>query len=203
MKCKTLACGVMVVGLFFIAVGSAIAGPPDSGKPDKAAMMAMWTEMAAPVEQHKQFEKMVGVWDAEAKFWMNPAAPPQTSTGVSNFKTILGGRYLVHEYDGTAFDAPFKGMGITAYDKFRQEYIDVWFDDMSTGMMISRGTADKSGKVITYHGTMDDPMSGTKDMPVRTVITAVDDDTQKMQMYYVNPDGEDFMNMEIVYTRRK
>jgi hypothetical protein len=135
--------------------------------------------------------------------WAAPGAPPMNSSGVGTFSMILGGRYLKHDFEGSTFGTPYKGLGITGYDKFREEYFDLWFDDMSTGVMISRGVADSTGKVFHYTGKMDDPMAGMKDMPVRSVYTIIDDDTRQMEMYVPDGSGGEFKSMEIVYQRRK
>jgi len=135
--------------------------------------------------------------------WMEPSAPPMTSAGVSTFSIMLGGRYLRQDFEGSALGRPFKGLGISGYDKFRQEYFDLWLDDMSTGMMITRGVADSSGTVFTYTGKMDDPSVGRKDIPCRTVVTKIDKDHCRMEMYSTDESGSEMKTMEIAYTRRK
>ncbi len=203
MKSKVLFCCLIFTLVFGTGMNQAIAQPADSGQPDMAAMVKMWEEKAAPVEQHELLAKMVGTWDATLTMWMDPAAPPTTSTGVSTFSMMFGGRYLIHDYEGTAFGKVFKGRGITGYDKFRREFIDLWYDDMSTGILISRGVLDSTGTMICYNGKMDDPMAGLKDMPCRSDFTTVDADTRKIEMYVTGPDSTEMKTMEIVYKRRK
>jgi uncharacterized membrane protein len=58
---------------------------------------------------------MAGDWDAVVKTWMGPGEP-EASRGYSANKMILGGRYLLQEYEGGAMGKPFQCMGITGYD---------------------------------------------------------------------------------------
>ena len=73
---------------------------------------------------------------------------------------------------------------------------------MSTAVMTSEGTFDAAGKVMTSWGTMDDVMAG-KTVKVKSIVTVTDADTHVMEMYGPGPDGKDFKNMEIRYTRKK
>ncbi len=203
MKTRIITRGLLIAGLIMCGINLAVAQPADSAKGDMASMMEQMAQFAAPGEQHKLFAAMVGTWDATVTMWMEPGAPPMTSTGVGTYSLILGGRYLKHDFEGFAFGQPFKGLGITGYDKFREEYFDLWFDELSTGVMISRGVPDSTGAIIRYTGKMDDPMAGRKDVPVRSDMTKVDDDTCKMEMYVIDESGNEFKTMEIVYTRRK
>lgn len=172
-------------------------------QPDMAAMMAQYAELAAPGPQHEQFKKLEGEWTSHEKMWMDPSAPPTESQGTMTFRTIFGGRYLIQDHTSQFMGQPFTGMGITAFDKYRQEYISLWFDDMSTGIFVSRGKADSTGQTVTYTGTMDDPMAGEKDIPIRSVARQIDDDTQIFEMYRPGPDGKEYKMMEMTYTRKK
>lgn len=92
---------------------------------------------------------------------------------------------------------------LTAFDNFRQEYINTWIDSMGTCLMISRGTASADGNVINYQATMDDPATDRKDLPMRSVARFEGDDTHIVEMYCTDPSGKEFQNMEIVYKRQK
>ncbi len=199
MKTRFIATGLIAATLL---IAGAIAAHAQEAV-DMTAMMAKMEQVKALGEPHKKFAEMAGTWSVAAKFWMDPSAPPVESNGTSEFKTILGGRYLVQNLTAEMMGEPFHGMGITAFDNLRQEYVDLWLDDMGTGIYVSRGPASEDGNVITCTGTMDDPMSGQKDIPTRSVSTTVDKDTHKMEMFATGPDGTEFKTMEVIYTRMK
>ena len=96
---------------------------------------------------------------------------------------------------------PFAGTSIFGYDRFNDEYFTFWIDNMGTGYMTHRGTADASGKVITMEGTHDDFWTGEKDKWSKMVTTITSDDAHTTAMFVKGPDGNEFKTMEIVYTR--
>jgi hypothetical protein len=168
---------------------------------DQEAMMKKWMEMASPSEGHAIFDKYVGKWNTDVKSWMDPAGPPIESKGSAEFSKMFGGRYLVQSFHGSMMGQPFEGHGMTGYDNFRKEYQSTWMDDMSTAMMIMKGTR-KSDGTFELAGTMDDAMTGEKDMKMRTVEKWVDDDHFNFSMYYTVA-GKEAKMMEINYTRAK
>ena len=69
---------------------------------------------------------------------------------------------------------PFEGHNLLGYDNFRNEYVSVWRDNLSTAPMVSRGTFDPATKSLTMTATMDDFMSGARTSWVRQVTTIAD-----------------------------
>jgi hypothetical protein len=98
---------------------------------------------------------------------------------------------------------PYEGIGIDGFDRIKQKYVAVWMGTDSTGIFMMEGTADETGKVVTYVGKMDDPLTGQKDKPYKSIAREIDKDTVVFEMYEGAPDGGEFKNMEIRYMRRK
>lgn len=176
------------------------AAAPAGDDKEKAAMEAMM-KAGTPGPEHKKLESMAGTWDAKVKMWMKPGAAPEESAGTSEAKSIMGGRYLEEKFEGTAMGQPFTGQGLTGYDNVQKKYVGTWADSMGTGIMTSTGKADASGK-MNMTGTMWDPMTG-KMSTVKEVMTFVDDDHHKFEMWGAGPGGKNFKMLEIEYTRRK
>ena len=164
--------------------------------------MEMWNKMAAPGEFHKHLEVFVGNWTYVVRMRFAPDAEWSQSPGVSTIKWILGGRYTLEEVEGTSPEMPFHGMGITGYDKTKQKFVSTWMDTMGTSMMSSMGTCDDSGKVFTYKGTRDDPMTGQRDAPFKWVIRVVNNGKFVGEGWKPGSDGKMFMDMEMTYTRK-
>ena len=97
---------------------------------------------------------------------------------------------------------PFQGLGIMGYDKFRGEHFFFWVDNMSTGMAASRGAYDADAKTYTFTGTMDDPMTGRRDVPTRSVVK-IESADRHFHEAFQQTDGGWVKTMELVYTRRK
>jgi hypothetical protein len=177
---------------------------PKAGEQDPMAeMMAKWKEINAKGPEHEKLKKMVGEWDTEMKCWMAPDAEPMASPGHATFRLILDGRYVEQKYTCDWMGEKFEGLGIDGYDRIKNKYVSLWLDNQSTGMLICEGTADASGKVVTYFGKMDDPIAGVKDKTVRSVARTIDDNKTVFEMYDTAPDGKEFKTMEITYTRQK
>jgi hypothetical protein len=166
-----------------------------------AEMMAKWMEMNAKGPEHEKFVDAVGTWKAVMKHWMVPGMPPRVSEGTAEFKLLLDGRYIQQTYKCEA--EKFEGIGIEGYDRMRKKYVSIWMDTMSTGIFVSEGTADASGKVFTYFGKMDDFMTGERDKVTRSVARVISDDEVVFEMYDRRPDVGEYKTMEIRYTREK
>jgi hypothetical protein len=173
-----------------------------AGTPDMEQMMKKMEELATPGPEHKKLAAMVGQWDAEARCHMaGPDAPPTVSKGTCTTTMILGGRFLQEEFQGDMMGKKFTGIGLTGYDKFNKKYVSLWIDDMGTGMFTSEGTADESGKVLTFTGKMDDPMTGEKAKPMKLISRMVSNDKRVFEMHDLSL-GEKSKIMDITYTRK-
>lgn len=184
---------------------------PPSPPVDSATMKKMWAEYKTPGPMHKMMGAWDGNWTAEVTMWMDPSQPPMKSSGKSVNKMILGGLYQESVFNGTMkmpgddgkmMDVPFSGQGTLAYDNARKVFISTWIDNMGTGLMKLEGPWDDATKSMTMKGKMLDPTTG-KDTDVREVVTIVDNNTQKMEMFCSMPDGKEMKNMEILFKRSK
>jgi hypothetical protein len=217
--------------LAFVVAGSTLAqeekkpkAPPsiekakaDKGPGDKAPgepsaeemkMMEAWKNAAATGEPHTRLKAMAGTWDVSTKWRMSPDQPWDGAKGKAEYRTILGGRVLVQEMKadpGSSMDAmmgyPFEGFGLSGYDNVTKQYWSTWTDNMGTGLMISHGTADSAGKVVTYTGSFDDPVRGK--VTAKSVLKIESNDKMVYEMYDKGPDGKEFTTLEVTYTRKK
>lgn len=165
-----------------------------------AEAMAKWQEYATPGDAHKVLGQLEGEWYYTVNWWNTPDAKPGVSTGESENKWIMGGRFLLMDVEGKSMGKEFEGMGIIGYDNSKKEYTYVWIDTMGTGMMTATGTYDAAAKTLTENGSYTDPMTG-QDKSFRGVTTFLDKDSYTYELYTAGPDGKEFRMMEIVYKR--
>ena len=207
MKSKTkgilagLALLVVVAALAIGADEKAKSAKPAAAQMDEKAMMAEWAKYSTPGSEHKALEQFVGTWDTSVKMWMAPGAPPQESSGTSENKMALGGRFLEHNYEGKFMDQPFTGRGYTGYDLYKKQYVGTWMDSMGTSIMNTTGKSDASSKTMTFTGQMDDPVA-KKTHTIKETIKVVDNDHHVFEMWAPGPDGKMFKTLEINYTRK-
>ncbi|MGH9442569.1 MAG: DUF1579 domain-containing protein [Thermoanaerobaculia bacterium] len=165
------------------------------------AMMEAWAKYATPGEAHKKMAALEGSWIAKVTQWMAPGAPANESAGTSEFKSILGGRYLTQSFSSTMMGQPFSGFGISGYDNAKKTTQSVWTDTFGTGMLIMSGSWGADG-ALTESGSMDDFMTG-KPMTIKTRMQISDNDHMHYEMWMPAPDGKMFKDLDIVYTRVK
>jgi hypothetical protein len=179
--------------------------PSKSDKPvtemSEADIQAAWMAAAAPGERHRQMAQIVGEWDTHVKYWMDPSAPPGESRGTMVSKPIFDGRFIQSDYSGDMDGMPFQGQALWGYNNVSKKFEGTWVDNMSTGVMFTEGTCDRAGKVFTSTWTAWDALSGQKKTG-REVVTIIDADSHRMQMYDRGPDGKEFKSMEITYVRK-
>jgi hypothetical protein len=193
----------VAVALLALFVGAipVIAQDNDAKKAgEQKAMMDAWMKSMTPGEGHKKLEPFVGAFDVKVRSWMAPGAPPAESSGSAQNRWVLGGRYVEETFDGQFMGQPFSGIGYTGYDNIKKAFVSTWMDNMSTSIMMTKGSMD--GNTMTSSGTMDDPMSG-KSQVVNNKVTIVDNDHHTMEMWGPGPDGKPFKTMEISYARKK
>lgn len=166
-------------------------------------MMKAWVEASTPGESHKYLDHFVGKWETSSRLWWEgPNRPPSESKGNAEIKWIMEGRFLLEEQTDQVMDKPHKSMILTGYDNYKKKYITSFIDNMQTGMYTSEGTLDKSGKVLTYHGKMDDPMTGERDKLFRSVVRVINKDKYVLESYDLIGTPEEYKAVEITYNRK-
>ncbi len=193
----------LVVATLCVAVNAFAADAPKGPSADQQAMMDKMAKAAMPGPQHEMLKKMAGDWTTSVKYQMDPSQPMQESQGMSTITMLMDGRYCQEVASGQMMGQPFSGMGVTGYDNVMGKYVSTWIDNMGTGIMTSTGTADASGKVITWMGTMWDPITG-KPSKERMVTTVVDDNHHTFEMYGTPPGAKkEVKMMTIEYSRKQ
>ncbi len=157
--------------------------------------MREYMEAMRPTEDHQKLNAIVGIWDADVKYWME--GQEMTSTGSMTASWDMGGRFVKGEYVGTAMGMPFKGVMYWGFHKPLNRYEGIWIDSMGSGISMSTGKAENDGKRFVMMGEHVHPMTGEK-MPVREVTTIVNDNRHTFETFNADTDEQ---IMKIVYTR--
>jgi hypothetical protein len=187
--------------LALVAAAGLFAAPAGADDKDKGNPFEAWEKVGRPGPQHKLLERMAGSWTYTSKMWMEPGKDPVESRGTAERRMVMGGRYLADDVKGEMFGKQFHGHGVTGYDNAQQKYVGAWVDNFGTGISHSEGTADESGKVLTFTREDYDPAEKAK-AKAKDVIRLLSDDKQVMEMYKILPDGKEVKVMEITFTRK-
>ncbi len=170
-------------------------------KMDMKAMMEVYKKLAIPGAPHKLLASMAGSWSTRNKWWAEPGKPPDESTGTSERKMLLDGRYLQEEFNCEMMGSPFTGIGFTGYDNHTRKWVSTWMDSMSTGIYFFEGSASADGRTLTLESRYDDPVKGL--MKLRSVIRIIDNNTQVSEMYGTDKSGKEEKMGETTYARKQ
>ncbi len=193
-----------ILGLATIFVlGSRVNAADAKPTPEMEAMMKQGMERGMPGANHKVLEPFVGKWTNTVTFWMKPGDKPQVTQGTNDNTWILDGRFVKQDYKSVMHGRPFEGLGITGYDNIRGEYQSIWLDNMMTGIMMGTGPYDAAAKTVKVSGAFSCPMTNEKEHWYRSEWKVVSNDKHTYTAYDKTPEGKEFKNMEIVFTRVK
>ena len=168
--------------------------------PEDAAMQKAWMESMTPGPEQAWLASMVGEWDTEMTMQMGPDQPAMESKGAAKIEMIMGGRYQRETYSGTNFGMPFNGESTLSHNNIDGKYYSTWLDNTGTGLMPGEGERD--GNTLTMISTFPKLIGEGYDQ-FRMVTKVVNKDKHIASMYIVGDDGEESLNMEIIYTRKK
>jgi hypothetical protein len=163
-------------------------------------LKAAWEKSMTKTEEHKLLEDMSGKWEAAVKFWAQPGANPNISAAKSVSKSVLDGKFLLEDYQGSFAGKPFQGMNIMGYDTVLKKFNNYWVDNMGTGAIYSEGSYDPATNTIALNGDVADPITQTK-KPTYSTIKIIDKDNHLLEMFDIFPDGKKFKTLEIAYKR--
>ena len=180
--------------LFLLACISSISIAGRALAQDADAMKKM-TDFMTPGDMQKVLAAGNGKWSEEITLWMAPGQPPAKSTGIVDYKMILGGRYqqgnITASFNGVAYEA----VSITGYDNMKKLFFSTYVDNMGTGVLNMEGPYDAATKTITLTGIELDPATG-KEMKMQETLKMVDDHTEVTAMYDITG-GKETKLMEI------
>src|SRR4051812_1210651 len=82
---------------------------------------------------HKRLEALIGTWTGATKTWFEPNVIADESPMQGTIRPILGGRFLMHEYQGSLNGDLFEGMAIYGFDLANNRFECAWVDTFHMG----------------------------------------------------------------------
>ncbi len=169
-------------------------------------LMAEYQELAQPSDEHKLLESLVGKWEQTTKFWQKPGGEPIAGPGTTVNKMILGGRFLVSEWENSEGEMQGEGLYILGFDRRSNRYTFVGFDTWGTYYLTAEGTWDEAAKTLTFRVEDKDPVRGFT-QKYDYIIHLVDDDNYVIEVVFKNKELTEglpeFKMVESTFTRVK
>ncbi|KAF0246920.1 MAG: hypothetical protein FD180_279 [Planctomycetota bacterium] len=154
-----------------------------------------------PGAEHAKLKTLEGSWEATSRFSSMPGAEGMKSKGTAENKMLVSGRYLqstgVFEVGGKKSEM----MGTLGYNLYLKKYFFIFFISDTGGFVVTEGTADKEGKVLTLEGGEELPDG--QQMKVKVVFRLTSDDEYTMEFWFPGENGKQFLAGDYRYTRKK
>lgn len=149
---------------------------------------------------HSKLQAMTGTWEGMTKTWFEPDVVADESEMKGTIRSILGGRFLLHEYQGSLNGKPFEGIAIYGFDVANNAFQTSWIDSfhMGTGIMLSTGNPTENGFSVLGQFSVPeypDPWNW------RTTAELTDSDTLVITAYNISPEGQEDKATETIYRR--
>ena len=174
-----------------------------SAEPDPELMMARMTEFRTPGAGHARLAARVGQWNMKVRMFSAPGAPPEEMPGTSTVEWVMDGRYLRDTTTGEFGGEPFHGLGFTGYDNLKKVYVSTWIDNFGTGILVSEARYDEATRTFHSEGSAPDFLFANDYVPTRGTERWIDGDHFVVQSFAPGAGGEEFMGMEIEYSRAR
>jgi hypothetical protein len=179
---------------------------PDAATPakqDPMEAMKRWKATMKPSKAHEMLHRFVGKWDTVMKMSMG-MAPAMESKGTAEYRWLAEGKWLFCESEGSMpMMGKVKAFSILGYDNFKQKYVWVQVDSLTTAMLHGEGMTSQSGSELFVYGPMDEPMTGEHDKPVKYVTRIKSADEHVVEVHDLAIGEQNTKVIETTYRRAK
>lgn len=159
-------------------------------------------EVSKKEGEHLKLSQLEGEWEGTSKLWFKPDKLESETKTVGTIRSILGGRFILHEYEGSIGGSPMQGVLILGYHIDRQKAECAWVESfgMGTGIMFSEGdSTDKGFSVLGHYGQDSFP----EPWGWRTEFEIVSKDQIIIRAYNIKPGEAETRAVETIYFRKK
>jgi len=184
------------------ALGLATAALTQEGTAREASHATPAAGASLPGPMHAHLDGLIGSWDLRGQWRTAADQPWQEFEAQAEREWIFDGRFVretvTSEWDGQ----PFEAVSYLGYDNVREEYVNLWIENASTGVQYSTGQIDAAGVTLTFEGLNSNAATGEENVWHRSVMTLAQPDRCAYAGFARDGDGNEFQNLEMVADRR-
>lgn len=155
-----------------------------------------------PGGAHNFLAQLVGDWSGTMRLWLEPGQLTDEQPTAGSVRSILGGRFVLHEYSGVVGDTPASGLAIHGYDLAEQRFVTAWVDSWHNGtaIMLSCGDPAAWPGPASVLGSYPDGQGGPR-WGWRTLVELPGSESLMITHYNITPEGEEAKAVEWDYKR--
>lgn len=150
--------------------------------------------------RHHALGQLVGTWQGTTRVWFDPDTVADEAPVRGTIRSVLGGRFVLHEYETTFMGEPQHGLAIYGWHIDRNGYEAAWIDSAHTGtqLMYCEGASGAERlAVLGHYGGHDDGAP----WGWRTELVLDADDRLVITAFNITPQGEESRAVETICTR--
>lgn len=157
--------------------------------------------MPKPTKEHELLKRFAGEWENEVKIFMGGPEPMTLKS--SEKARMVGGFWVIGESIGSFGEMPFTNISTFGYDPEKKKYVGTAIDSASSTLWQYVGTADASGKSITFETDGPCPMRGGRMTKFKGVSEFKSDDERVFTSSFLDDSGKWVVNAIVTSKRKK
>lgn len=149
---------------------------------------------------HHRLAQMAGDWEGTFRLWFQPDELACEAAQRGRIRSVLGGRFLLHEYESSFNDEPIEGIALYGHHLDDNEWQAAWAESFGTGTQLMLCTGRGDDPRLAVLGSYGDGQEGPR-WGWRTQLEQPDPDTLIITMTNISPTGEETKAVETRYRR--
>lgn len=150
---------------------------------------------------HHFLNSLAGQWKGRAKTWFEPGYPVDISAVQGSFKPVLGGRFMLYEYQGFFQGKALEGIALIGYNLPTGTFKMALADSFHTGtdLMFSQDVKDE--RPFSATGSYDAGTTPPQTWFWRTEMHFDEDNNLVLTAYNISPDKQESLATQAILTR--